>query len=195
MALVDRARNMIVRPALEWPVIAMEPTVPSTLYTGYVIPLALIGPVCALASNAVFLGHPIVGLVTAALSFALELAYVFLAALIAQSLAPNFGGANDRLSGLKWIAYGYTPRWVAGIALLIPIFGSLILLVASLYSLYVLYLGAGPVMRVPPDKTIGFVAVVVIVLIVIGIIVSAIIGVAAAAVLLSTGAAVGAFSH
>jgi hypothetical protein len=120
---------------------------------------------------------------------------VFLAALIAQSLAPNFGGANDRLSGLKWIAYGYTPRWVAGIALLIPIFGSLILLVASLYSLYVLYLGAGPVMRVPPDKTVGFVAVVVIVLIVIGIIVSAIIGVAAAAVLLSTGAAVGAFSH
>ncbi len=46
MSLVDRARNIITNPAAEWPVIAGEPASVGSLYTGYVIPLALIAPIC-----------------------------------------------------------------------------------------------------------------------------------------------------
>ena len=159
---------MIVRPAFEWPVVAVEPATPASLYTSYIIPLAAIGPVCTFISNAAFLHHIVLGAVAAALSFVLELVFVFVGAIIAQSLAPSFSGISDRMAALKWIGYSYTPRWVAGILLLIPILGSLVFLVASLYSLYVLYLGAVPMMRVPQEKAIGYVVVNVLVLIVLG---------------------------
>ncbi|MBD5635947.1 MAG: YIP1 family protein [Candidatus Eremiobacteraeota bacterium] len=191
MSLVNRVQNIIIRPKLEWPVIAMEPATPASLYTSYIIPLAAIGPIFSFLSYALFLHHPIVGAAIAALSFVLELAYVFVAALIAQALASSFDGANDRIEALKWIAYSYTPRWVAGIALVIPIFGALLLLVASIYSLYVLYLGVGPTMRVPPEKSVGYVVVVILCLILVGFVVGAIVAAVGAAVMLSAAATAG----
>ncbi len=190
MSLVDRARNMIVRPAFEWPVVSVEPATPASLYTSYIIPLAAIGPICAFVSNFVFLHHLVLGLVTGVLSFVLELAYVFVAAIIAQSLAPSFGGVSDRMAALKWIAYSYTPRWIAGFALLIPLVGALVVLVASLYSLYVLYLGAVPMMRVPQEKAVGYVVVDVLVLIVLGFLIGIVVGLATVPFLMA-----GALSH
>jgi hypothetical protein len=118
----------------------------------------------------------------------LELIYVFVAALVAQALAPNFGGASDRIAALKWIAYSYTPRWIAGIALLIPVLGSLIVLLASLYSLYVLYVGTTPMMSVPKERSVGYVAIVIVTLIVLAILIGIVIGIVTAGYLLSSGA-------
>ena len=195
MALVDRARNMILQPAAEWPIVAMEPATPASLYTGYIIPLALIGPVCAFISQAVFFHHPVVGIAVAALTIVLELAYVFIIALIAAAIAPSFNGVPDRMQALKWIAYGYTARWVAGVAQLIPILGALVVLVASLYSLYTLYIGAVPMMRLPQEKAIGYVVVLVLCVIVLGIIIGVLVGIVTAAVLLATGATTGLLGH
>jgi hypothetical protein len=178
-------------PAAEWPVIAMEPATPAALFTSYVIPLAVISPVCSFIATALFAHQIVLGAVIAVLSFVLELAYVFLVALIAQALAPNFGGANDRLAALKWIAYGYTPRWVAGIAYLIPIVGALVVLVASLYSLYVLYLGTVPMMRVPQERATTYVLVLLACVIVLGIVLGVIIGAVGAAIAISSAVATG----
>jgi hypothetical protein len=188
MSLVDRARNIITNPAAEWPVIAAEPASVGSLYTGYIIPLALIAPICSFISGAFFLHHLVLGAVAAVVSFVLELVYVFVAALIAQALAPNFGGANDRMAALKWIAYSYTPRWLSGIFLLIPIFGSFVVLLASLYSLYLLYVGTTPVMRVPQERAVGYVVIVIVTLIVLGILIGFILGIIGAAALFSSGA-------
>ena len=188
MSLVDRARNIITKPAAEWPVIAAEPASVGSLYTSYIIPLALIAPICSFISGALFLHHLVFGAVAAVLSFVLELVYVFVAALIAQALAPNFGGANDRMAALKWIAYSYTPRWVSGIALLVPILGSFVVLLASLYSLYLLYVGTTPVMRVPQERAVGYVVIVIVTLIVLGILIGIILGIVGAAALFSSGA-------
>jgi hypothetical protein len=191
MALVDRAKNIIMQPAAEWPVISMEPATPAALFTSYVIPLAAITPVCTFISYALFVHHLVLGAVIAVLSFVLELAYVFLVAIIAQALAPNFGGAADRLAALKWIAYGYTPRWVAGIATLIPIVGALVVLVGSLYSLYVLYLGTVPMMRVPQERATTYVLVLLACVIVLGIVLGVIVGAVGAAIAISTAVATG----
>ncbi len=188
MSLVDRARNIITKPAAEWPVIAAEPATVGGLYTGYIIPLALISSICSFISNGIFLHHLVFGAAAAVLSFVLELVYVFVAAIVAQALSPNFGGINDRLAALKWIAYSYTPRWVAGIALLIPVFGTLIVLIASLYSLYVLFVGTTPMMRVPQERAVGYVVIVILALIVIGILIGFVIGLVTAGLLLSAGA-------
>src|SRR5712672_1610419 len=38
--LLERAKNILLAPKTEWPVIDAEPTTPAQLYTGYVVPLA-----------------------------------------------------------------------------------------------------------------------------------------------------------
>ena len=65
----------------------------------------------------------------------------------------RFGGLADRASAFKLVVYGSTAAWVAGVFQLIPGLGLLALL--GLYSLYLYYVGATPVMRVPQDKAAG----------------------------------------
>ena len=190
VALVDQAKSIILTPATEWPVIANSaPVPPATLYTSYIIPLALIAPVCSLISSILFLHFPFVtAIVVAVLAFVLELVGVFVVALIGQTLAPSFNGTADQDKALKLIAYSYTPKWIAGVALLIPVLGSLISLIGGLYSLYVLYLGAVPMMKVPQDKAIGYVVVVILVAIVISVLIGVLGGIIGAGAIISSGA-------
>jgi hypothetical protein len=189
---VDRAQRIITSPQTEWPAIAVEPTTPAALYSGYIVPLALITPVCSLVSTVLFLHRTIfLGGVIAVTSFVLELVAVFVVALIADALAPSFNGVKDQTQALKWIAYAYTPRWIAGVLLLVPVLGSFLAFIGSLYSLYLLYLGAVPVIRVPAEKGIGYTVVVVIasivLFVVIGIALAIIIGLLAVGTAISTG--------
>jgi hypothetical protein len=190
VALVDQAKSIILTPATEWPVIASSPPVPpATLYTSYIIPLALIPPVCSLISSLLFVHYGfVIAIVIAAMSFILELVSVFVVALIAQTLAPSFNGIADQDKALKWIAYANTPKWIAGVALLIPVLGFLVSLIGSLYSLYVLYLGTVPMMKVPQEKAIGYVVVVILVAIVISVLIGVLGGIIGAGAMFSSGA-------
>ena len=65
------------------------------------------------------------------------------------------------LRALKVVAYSYTPAWVAGVLHLVPSLGALVLL-ATLYGLYVMYLGLPVLMRTPAEKAMPYTAVVVV---------------------------------
>ena len=52
--LADRAKAIVMQPKAEWPRIAAETTEPTQVLTGYVLPLALIGPVATLIGSQVF---------------------------------------------------------------------------------------------------------------------------------------------
>lgn len=165
-SLVARAKALILQPNAEWPVIAAEPATPADLLRGWAVPLAAIGPVCAFIHGQLFgfgaFGisyRPgiVAGLSTLLVSYVLGLIGVVVLALVAQNVAPRFGGVADRMSAFKLVVYGSTAAWAAGIFQLIPGLG--LLGVLGLYSLYLYYLGATPVMRVPQDKATGFTAV------------------------------------
>jgi hypothetical protein len=159
---------MIAQPALEWPVVAAEPATTTSLLRGYVVPLAIIGPICQLAGALIFAHRSIVvAMAASVLEFVLEIVAVFVVAFIADALITSFGGTKDSVASFKWVAYSSTARWVAGIFQLLPAFGPLIVLVASLYTLYTLFLGSSPVMRVAPDRAAGFTVVVVVTYIVV----------------------------
>jgi hypothetical protein len=192
---VDRAKNITLTPAAEWPVIAAEPATAAGIYTGYVIPLAAIGPVCAFIAQALFLHHLILGLLTAALSFVLVLVGVFVISFIADALATSFGGTKDSTQALKWVAYANTPGWIAGVANLIPVLGSFIVLLASLYGLYVLYLGVVPMIKVPQDKAIGYTVVVIVCDIILFALVGGLVGVLVFAMGAGAVMSSGAYSH
>jgi MFS family permease len=161
--LIDRAKAMILKPNEEWPKIAAETDSQADILRTYVVPLAAIGPVAGLIGSQVF-GYGALfvswrpsimsSLVTALLSFGLTLVGVFVLAAIADWLAPKFEGQSNKTNAFKLVAYGGTAAWLAGIFSLVPMLAVFGLL--GLYSLYLFYTGAGPMMAVPEAKRIAY---------------------------------------
>lgn len=164
--IVERVKNVLMKPKEEWPVIAGENTSMAELYTSYIIPLAAIPAVAA------FIGFSIVGLpfigrlpMMSGLSimvtnFVLTLVGVFVLSLVIDFLAPQFGGEKNAMQALKVAAYSMTAVWVVGIFQIIPMLG--ILAILGLYSIYLLYLGLPILMKAPQDKAVPYTVVVIV---------------------------------
>lgn len=180
--IIERAKNILLKPKETWAVIDTEPATTQSIYMPYVLVLAAIGPIAQLIGGQVFgygaFGisfYPPIGaaLVSAILSYGLALATTFALSLVIDGLAPNFGGQKNQVQALKVAAYSATAGWLAGIFSLIPSLAILGLL--GLYSLYLLYLGLPTLMKVPQDKAMGYTVVVIIVAVVLFLIVGAIV--------------------
>jgi len=186
MSLVDRARNITLRPAAEWPVIATEDSSVRGLYAGYIAPLALIGPIALFIGLSIvgitvpFIGTirtPLVpGLTQAIISFAFILLAVFLMTLLVNALAPTFGAQKNNLAALKLVAYSYTPALVAGIFGIFPPFAVLGVL-AALWGLYLFYVGVPIIMKTTKDKALPYTVVTVVSAFVLGFVLSAMVSV------------------
>ncbi len=183
MNLVDRAKNIILKPKEEWAVISAEPHTVQDLFTGYVMILA------AIPAIATFIGFSLIGMssfvgtyrwpVTAGIlhmvvNYVLSLGMVYVLALIIDALAPNFGGEKNFMQALKVSAFSPTASWLAGIFSIIPVLS--ILGIVGLYSLYLLYTGLPILMRTPADKAVPYTVVVIIVAIVLFIVVGLLAG-------------------
>src|ERR1700722_10458343 len=155
--LVARVQNILLKPAAEWDVIDNEPATVGGLYTGYACILAAIPAVLSLLSSLLFVHWTIIiALVGAVLNYVLGLAAIYVIALVVDALAPSFGGQRAPLQALKLIIYSYTAVWIAGIALIIPILGGLVVLAGLIYSYYLLWVGLPKLMKVPADKAVGY---------------------------------------
>jgi hypothetical protein len=177
MDIVTRAKNILISPKTEWPVIEGEISDIPTVYTGYIMLLAAVPPLASLIGLSLLfpiLGFGI-GLVGAIVTYVLSLVGVYLVAWIAAKLAPNFGGIDDMGRAVKLVGYGWTAAWLGGIFHLVPALGILSFL-ASLYSLYLLYTGAPAMMRVPADRAIGYTAALIVAAIVVVLIIAVIAG-------------------
>lgn len=185
MGIVDRVKNILLKPKSEWDVIAGESATTGGLFASYVAPLAGIAALCGFLGQTLvgtsipFLGTyraPIMaGIVTALFVFGMAFVSVFILSLIINALAPSFGGQKDASQAMKVAVYSYTPGWIGGFLGVLPMLGLLGGLLA-LYGLYLLYLGLPRLMKNPPEKSLGYTVVVVICAIVIGIVTSFIVG-------------------
>jgi hypothetical protein len=184
MNLVERAKKLILQPAQEWKAIDAEPQTVQGLYTSYVMILAAIPAVCA------FIGYSLVGVgvfgatwrapmasgvAHMVVSYVLSLGAVYVLALIIDALAPSFGGQKNFMQALKVSAFTPTASWLAGVFSIIPSL-SIIGVLLSLYSLYLLYVGLPLLMKTPEDKTIPYIAVVIIATIILFVVIAAIVG-------------------
>lgn len=180
--LIERVKNILLRPDSEWAAIDAEPATIGDIYRRHVIPLAAIPAVAGLIGSLVF-GYSLLGVTwrpsvgaavgTAIVQYGGALVGVFLLALIIDALAPSFGATANRVQAFKLAAYSATASWVAGLFSLIPAIGWLSLL--GLYSLYLLYLGVPRLMKAPQEKAMGYTVVIVIAAIVLALVVGAII--------------------
>ena len=186
MDMVAREQAIILKPKEEWAKIKSEPTPVAQIFTSYAAILTLI-PAVAQFIGFAFIGSRVLSFgvikmgVGAALLrtilyyvFALASAYVF--GLVINALAPNFGSKQGVENAMKLAVYSITPAWIGGIFYIIPALGILSWL-ASLYGLYVLYLGfAAPMMDTPKEKVMSFFVVSIIVVIVLMVVVALILG-------------------
>lgn len=174
MSIVERAKNIIFKPADEWNVIAAEPATIGRLFTGYAMPLALIpaliGVAAGLLMNSLLSEYgaggttelTASGLVTQmVIDYALGLVLLMAMACLVKAISPSFNGGNDLVQATKLIVYAGTPAWVLAIFLIIPILGFIVYLGAIAYSVYLIYLGLNPVLRVPKEKVAGMTVVVI----------------------------------
>ena len=185
--LVDRVKAILMSPKTEWPVIANEPATVADIYKNYAMILAAI-PALAGFIKGSFIGitYPLVGtvrvgivsgLTSALVTYVITLVGLYVLALIIDFLAPRFGGTPSKVQGLKAAAYAYTPAWIAGIFVLLPLSLSMLIgLIAGLYAIYLLYLGLPVVMRTAQDKALPYTGLVIVAAIVLWFVIAMVLG-------------------
>lgn len=184
MNIVARIKEILLTPKTAWPVIETETTTTAALYTQYIMILAAIQAVAGFIGMSLFgisaMGVTVrvpllTGLIQMVLGYGLALVMFYVMALIADALAPKFGGQKNTMSALKLIAYSGTAAMVGGVFAIIPALG-ILTLIAGLYSLYLLYLGVPTLMKVPQEKALPYTVVLVVCAIVIGVVAGSILG-------------------
>ncbi len=184
MNLVERSKNIILKPSQTWLEIKDEKATISELYTSYAMILAAIPAIAQLIGYGL-IGHSILGAHIrwgigrafgyAILFYILSLVGVYVVALITDALAPSFGSKKNTLNAFKTVVYSMTPGWVGGIFYIIPQL-SVLAFLAALYGIYLFYLGLPALMETPKEKTIGYVVVVIVLTFVVNIVIGAIAG-------------------
>jgi hypothetical protein len=173
MDLKARVQGILVKPKEEWEKIKEETYPVPQLFSSYVLILA------AVPAVAQFLGSSMIGrripfygtyrfslgsgLMRAVLFYAMTLLSVYLLGFIINALASSFSSRQDQLSAMKLAVFSQTPVWVAGALYIFPVLGALVFL-ASIYGIYLMYLGldAG-LMETPKDKVVTYLIVIIVV--------------------------------
>ncbi len=182
MNIVERAKNILLKPKEEWEVIKTEETTVNALFTQYAVILAAIPAVAG------FLGYSVFGMNLgfktfrvpigtsfgwAVITYVLMLVGIYLIGFLIDAFAPTFGSTKNMVQSMKVAVYAYTATWVGGIFYIFPVLSFLVML-ASIYSLILMYMGLKRVKDVPQDKMLGYFITVIIVAIVVYFVIGAI---------------------
>lgn len=169
MNLVERAKNIIVTPKTEWEVIAKEePNVQQILFT-YLFPLALIPAFAALLGSLIFMQFSFgfalaTGIGMALIYFVTMFLVVLLSAFIIDAFATSFSSQKNFGRSLQLVVYSFTPSFVLGVLNFIPVLGWLLYIAGSVYGVYIMYLGLGPLKQTPEDKKVVYLLISILVL-------------------------------
>ena len=163
-------------PDSEWSAIANERAETTTLFVGYVLPLA------GAAAAAQLIGESVVGrsfgilgtyrlplttgLGLAIASLVLAAVGAVLLSIVIDALAPTFGAEKNREQALKVAVYSATPVWLAGVLQIVPALGVVVLL----------YLGLPRLMKCPAEKAMGYTGAVIACAVVIAIVGGTLVG-------------------
>ncbi|MBS0326054.1 MAG: YIP1 family protein [Proteobacteria bacterium] len=161
-------RRILLEPRSEWQRIAAERSSVQSIYTGWIMLLAAIGPVALLVSK-----H---SLRLAVAEYVLWLIITFVLAQVVDALAPTFGGSRDFVASLKLTAYSLTVAWLAGIFNLFGVLGFAPWLAAMAYAFHTFFLGAPVLKKASPDRALPFTLVIVLCAFVLGYLASVIVG-------------------
>jgi Yip1 domain len=164
--LLGRMKGMLLSPRGEWELIAAESTPTARLYTGFVVPLALLDALVAFVHvSIVGATDPLAGtvrvpftdgLITSILVFGCGPLGILVVTWIIGALAPFFGAVRDRQRACAVATYASTPVWLATIFVLFPTVWPPLQLLAIFYHTYLLYSGLRVLVKAPRDRVLGY---------------------------------------
>ena len=178
MNLIERIKNILITPKTEWEVINKETATPGSLFTGYVLPLAIfasLGTVIRyfLVVGSIGITYMIAG---AVIAFIAVLLSFYFTALIVDMLAPGFNSEKNMGKSAQLVAYSGTPSYIGGFLSFIPVIGLFISLAAWTYGIYLMYLGIGLLKKTPEDKKVVYLIVAFVIMIALYFLIAAILG-------------------
>lgn len=194
MNIVDRAKDIVLKPKETWEIIAQEPTAQKDLIMSYILPLAIIPAIASLIGYGfVGINLPLIGKVSsvewglnqAITSFAGTFLGIFISGWVISLLAPNYNTKLSMDDAIKLVAYSYTPSLIAGVLYLVPAL-SIVAVIAGIYGLYILYLGFKPITKVADDKAGTYFVVSLLLIIVVFVVLSIVLGLILAGIGLQT---------
>jgi Yip1 domain len=178
--IITRIKNMLLQPNQEWDAVRSESLTIKDIYTVYLVVVAAVPAICQfIGLTVVGTSMPAIGtiripvfggLMQAVVGYVLSLAGVYVAAFIINKLAPSFKSHPDMVNAVKLAAFTILPVWAAGVLFIIPMLAALVLLV-SLYAIYIFYLGLPKLMGTPADKVIPYMVVAAIVQFVVAVVI------------------------
>jgi hypothetical protein len=170
MTLIERIQAILLKPKDTWPLIENDGEDVAAVYKNYLVIVAAVPAVASFIGKSlvgaggfgVHYRMPIVpGLVNMVVDYVLSLVMVYVLALVANALAPQFKGQPNMLNAVKLMAYGATAGMLGGIFNLLPSLGALGI-IAGLYSLYLIYTGIPALMKAPQEKAVAYTAVLIV---------------------------------
>lgn len=155
----------MVEPNREWQAINGEFTKGGAIYRGYVIPLSLIPPAAYILGGVLFQEtSTLFGAIETTVGAAIQdgvirylfgLVCIFVMAVAFDLLTPVFAGHSNRVQALKIAAYSSTPAWLFGVLAIVPRLGRFSI-IGTLWSLYLVYMGAPHLMKVSKERATAF---------------------------------------
>ncbi len=153
----QRAKNFITRPVEEWQVIKEEQATRSGVVRNYLLPFVAILAITTflgifLFRNYVTISIMVLGAVVTSLGAFLS---VYIAAYVINELATQFESRKDFNSAFKLVTYSYTAVFIAHslASLILPLY---FIVIFGIYSVYLLWLGLGPMMETPKENRVIF---------------------------------------
>ncbi len=179
--LVERVKSILLSPKDALTAVKTEEMTIAGAMKEYIIFLAAIPAIAQFIGFAI-VGLPLVGrynifrsLLYAIISYFLSLVAVVVVGKVINALATTFNAVKNDLNAFKLAFYSWTPAFVAGIFYVIPSL-SVLALLGSLYSIYILYLGIPILMEAQQDKAIAYTVVIIIIAIIVMFIIGAVAG-------------------
>ena len=160
MDLINRVKNIIVTPKTEWNVIATESSSAKDVMMSFIVPLTAIAAISAFIGYG-FVGYSFLsvriagiqwGIYNALLKIIMGIASVYIPAYVVDALAPSFNSEKDFGRSVQLVAYGATPGLVAAIFAILPAIAGILSVAGAIYSIYLWYLGLGPIKKHPRIK-------------------------------------------
>lgn len=166
-AIIKRVINLITKTKEEWDKIKGETSTIKDLYLKYAVVVYALPSVAILIGWIIARAPILMSLGMAIALYILTLGVILLIGLLIDVIGPQFGATKDMVSSQKLAVYSLTPYAVLGILFILPMRGFFygggglfyLIMIVSLYSFYLMYVGALKLKGISPDKVIPFIAI------------------------------------
>ena len=177
MNLVERARNILFNPKTEWTVVAGESATVGSLLTSYVIPLSMIPVLAVIIKGIIWSGGLLFIrfiIIAAIRTFIISILTYIITTYVVDLLAVNFRSEKNINRSAQLVAYASTGYWVATILGVVPFLGWVAIIAGASYSVFLMYLGAGPLKKTPEEQRIVYVIITIVLMLVVMFVIEAI---------------------